>query len=123
MSSELKDMDVRYEPLKEIVVMDYVRFSTVDDLVRFASVTTGGKTAGIYWANGIALIYYPMPAREIVAKSIIEEKRAYWTFVGFAVMPKYQTTVETREKIISPVIDMSGSVVFKGVAEWLKQQK
>lgn len=121
--AELGDMAVRYDPFKEIVVMDYVEFSKVEDLVRFANVTAGGKTVGIYWADGVAFIYYPLSAREIVAKSIMEERKAYWTFVGFAIMPQYQPTVETREKLISPVIDMSGSPVFQKVADWLKQQK
>lgn len=115
-------MDIRYESFKEIIIMDYVRFLTVGDLVRFANVTSGGKTIGIYWANGVAFIYYPLPTNEIVAKSIIEERKAHWTFVGFAVMPQYQPTVETREKIISPIIDMSGSSVFQKVTEWLKQR-
>jgi len=119
----LSDIRVSYDPFKEIVIMDYVRFNKVDDLVRFANVTAGGKTVGLYWVNGVIFVYYPLPAREVVAKSIVEEKKAYWTFVGFAIMPEYQPMIETREKIISPVIDMSGSPLFQKVAEWLKQQK
>lgn len=120
-TDELTDVDICYEPFKEIVVMDYVRFSTVDDLVRFTNVTAGGKTVGIYWANGVAFTYYPLAPRETVVRSVIEEKKAYWAFVGFAIMPEYQKTVETREKIIAPVIDMSGSPLFRKVAKWLKQ--
>jgi len=119
----LNDTVIRYDPFKEIIVMDYVKFSTVEDLVRFVNFTTGGRTVGLYWANGVALIYYPLSASEIAAKSIVEEKKAYWTFVGFTIMPQYQPTVETREKIISPIINMSGSPVLQKVAEWLKQQK
>lgn len=119
----MSDANVRYDRFKEIVIMDYVRFPTVEDLVRFANVTSGGKTIGIYWANGVAFVYYPLPTSEVVAKTIMEEKKAHWTFVGFAVMPQYQPTVETREKIISPIIDMSGSPVFRMVADWLRQQK
>ena len=116
------DMAIKYEPFKELVIMDHVHFSTVDELVRFANVTAGGKTVGIYWAEGVAFIYYPLVGRETVVKSLIEKGRIYWTFVGSAPMPKYQPIVETREKIIAPVIDMSGSPVFQRVAEWLKQQ-
>jgi len=119
--AELVDVNIRYEPLREVVVMDYVRFPTVDDLVRFTNVTAGGKTVGIYWANGVAFTYYPLSPRETVVKSAIEEKRAYWAFLAFAPMPEYQKTVETREKIIAPIIDMSGSPLFQKTAEWLKQ--
>jgi len=116
-------MTVRYDPFKEISIMDYVRFPTIEDLVRFVNVTSGGKPAGLYWANGVAFIYYPLSPSDVVTKSIVEEKKAHWAFVGFAIMPQYQATVETREKIIAPIIDMSGSPVFQKVVEWLKQQK
>ena len=119
----MNEIKVGYDPFRDIVIMDYVRFSKVDDLVRFANVTAAGKTVGLYWVNGVVFVYYPLPAREVVTRLIMEEKKVYWTFVGFADMPKYQPTVETREKIISPVIDMSGSLLFQRVAEWLKQQK
>jgi len=119
----VNDVSVRYDPFREITIMDYVRFSTVEDLVRFVNVTAGGKPAGLYWANGVAFIYYPLAPTDVVAKSIVEEKKAYWPFVGFAIMPQYQPTIETREKIISPIIDMSGSLIFQKVAEWLKGQK
>lgn len=119
----MSGFNVRYDPFKEIVIMDYVRFPKVDDLVRFANVTAGGKTAGLYWVNGVVFVYYPLPARDVVATSIVEEKKTFWTFVGFAMMPQYQPTFETREKIIAPIIDMSGSPLFQRVAEWLAQRK
>ena len=116
------DMAIKYEPFRELVIMDHVHFSTVDELVRFANVTAGGKTVGIYWAEGVAFIYYPLVGRETVVKSLIEKGRIYWTFVGSALMPKYQPIVETREKIIAPVINMSGSSLFVKVARWLKER-
>ncbi|MEM3824543.1 MAG: hypothetical protein QXG27_00165 [Candidatus Bathyarchaeia archaeon] len=54
---------------------------------------------------------------------MIENKRVYWTFVGYSLMPKYQTTIETKEKIIVPVIDVSSNSMFRKVARWLKEQK
>jgi hypothetical protein len=53
----------------------------------------------------------------------VQDKRVYWTFVGYSLMPKYQTVIETREKIIVPVIDMSSNPLLKKVAGWLKDQK
>jgi hypothetical protein len=38
-------------------------------------------------------------------------------------MPKYQPTIETKEKMIVPVIDMSSNPMFRKVASWLKEQK
>ena len=115
---------IRYEPFKEIVIMERNRFPTPDDLARFASVATGGKPTGIYWAGGVAFVYYPVPvATEAAAKSFIEEKRVYWAFVSYALMPEYHLKIETKEKIIVPVIDMSTSPLFQKVAQWLKGQR
>jgi hypothetical protein len=38
-------------------------------------------------------------------------------------MPKYAQTIETKEKMIVPVVDISTDPVLKQVAIWLKQQK
>jgi hypothetical protein len=118
------EVDVKYEPFKEIVIMEQNFFSTPDDIARFTSVIAGGKLAGLYWAEGVVFLYFPLPAStETAAKALIEDKRVFWTFVGYALMPKYQPTIETKEKMIVPVIDMSSNPMFTKVASWLKEQK
>jgi len=118
------EVDVKYEPFKEIVVMERNFFSTSDGIARFTSVIAGGKLAGLYWAEGVVFLYFPLPAStETAAKALIEDKRVYWTFVGYALMQKYQPTIETKEKMIVPVIDMSSNPMFRKVASWLKEQK
>jgi hypothetical protein len=118
------EVDVKYEPFKEIVIMERNFFSTPDEIARFTSIVAGGKPAGLYWAEGVVFLYFPLPAStEAAAKELIENGRVYWTFVGYALMPKYQSTIETKEKIIVPVIDMSSNPMFRKVASWLKEQK
>jgi len=118
------EVDVKYEPFKEIVIMERNFFSTPDEIARFTSIVAGGKPAGLYWAEGVVFLYFPLPAStEAAAKALIENGRVYWTFVGYAFMPKYQSTIETKEKIIVPVIDMSSNPMFRKVASWLKEQK
>ena len=118
------EVDVKYEPFKEIVIMERNFFSTPDEIARFTSIVAGGKPAGLYWAEGVVFLYFPLPAStEAAAKALIENGRVYWTFVGYALMPKYQSTIETKEKIIVPVIDMSSNPMFRKVASWLKEQK
>jgi hypothetical protein len=118
------EVDVKYEPFKEIVIMERNFFSTPDDIARFTSVIAGGKLAWLYWAEGIVFLYFPLPAStETAAKALIEDKRVYWTFVGYSLMPKYQPTIETKEKMIVPVIDMSSNPMFRKVASWLKESK
>jgi hypothetical protein len=118
------EVTVRFEPFEEIVVMERDFFATPDEIARFASIIAGGKTAGLYWAEGVVFLYFPIPAStETVAKALVEHKRVYWSFVGYALMPKYQPIIETREKMIVPVVDMSANHLIKKVAAWLKEQK
>jgi hypothetical protein len=115
---------VRFEPFEEIVVMERDFFPTADEIARFASIIAGGKTAGLYWADGVVFLYFPIPAStEVIAKALVEHKRVYWSFVGYSLMLKYQPIIETREKMIVPVVDMSSNPLIKKVAAWLKEQK
>ena len=118
------DAIVKYEPFKEVVIMEKDVFPTPDDIARFASIIAGGKAAGLYWAEGVIFLYFPLPAStEITAKMLVEHGRVYWSFLGYSLMPKYQPIIETREKMIVPVVDMSTNKLMKKVAAWLKEQK
>ncbi len=118
------ELVIRHEPFKEIVIMEMTRFPTPDDMARFTSVIAGGKLAGLYWAEGVVFLYFPLPpANATVARMLIESGKVYWTFVGYALMPKYEPTIETKEKMIVPVIDISSNPMLKKIAQWLKEQK
>ena len=118
------EVSIKYEPFKEIVVMEKTRFPSPDDMARFTSVIAGGKLAGLYWAEGVVFLYFPLPpSNAAVAKMLIESGKVYWTFVGYSLMPKYQATIETKEKMIVPVIDITPNSMLRKVAQWLKEQK
>ncbi|HUW49148.1 MAG TPA: hypothetical protein VMW36_10440 [Patescibacteria group bacterium] len=118
------DVVVTYEPFKEVVVMDRDYFATPEEIARFASIIAGGKTAGLYWAEGVVFLYFPLPAStETTAKELVEKGRVYWTFLAYSYMPKYQPVIETRDKMIVPVVDMASNALFKKVVTWLKEQK
>jgi hypothetical protein len=118
------DISIKYEPFKEIVIMEKTRFNTADDMARFTSVIAGGKLAGLYWAEGVVFLYFPLPpSNATVARMLIESGKVFWTFVGYALMPKYITTIETKEKMIVPVIDISTNHMLNKVAQWLKEQE
>jgi hypothetical protein len=124
MSKRESEVTVRYEPFKEIVIMERTHFSTPEEIARFTSIIAGGKLAGLYWVEGVVFLYFPLPASTTaVAKALIETGRVYWTFVGYSLMPKYAPTIETKEKMIVPVIDISADPVLTKVARWLKEQK
>ena len=64
-------------------------------------------------------------AREAAASAAPQTQpdQVYWTFVGYSLMPKYEPTIETKEKMIIPVIDISSDPILTQVAQWLKEQK
>ena len=120
----MSEVAVSYEPFKEIVIMEKTFFNTPEDIARFTSVIAGGKLAGLYWVEGVVFLYFPLPASTaVVAKELLENGKVYWTFVGYSLMPKYAQTIETKEKMIVPVVDISTDPVLSKVAQWLKEQK
>lgn len=117
------EVTVSYEPFKEIVVMEKTHFNSPEELARFTSVIAGGKLAGLYWVDGIVFLYFPLPASTAaVAKELLEKRKVFWTYLGYSAMPKYAAIIETKEKMIVPVVDISSDPILKGVADWLKQQ-
>jgi hypothetical protein len=117
------EVTVSYEPFKEIVIMEKTRFNNAEEIARFTSVIAGGKLAGLYWVDGVVFLYFPLTASNTaVAKELLEKRKVYWTYVGYAMMPKYSQTIETKEKMIVPVVDISADPVLKSVAQWLKDQ-
>jgi hypothetical protein len=116
-------VSISYEPFKEIVIMEKTRFGSAEEIARFTSVIAGGKLAGLYWVEGVVFLYFPLTASNTaVAKELLEKRRVYWTFVGYAPMPRYLPTIETKEKMIVPVVDISTDPILKSVAQWLKEQ-
>ena len=103
--------------------MEKTRFNTPEDIARFTSVIAGGKLAGLYWVEGVVFLYFPLTASTtVVAKELLENGKVYWTFVGYALMPKYMQVIETKEKMIVPVVDISADPILRTVAQWLKEQ-
>jgi hypothetical protein len=118
------EVSVSYEPFKQIVIMEKTRFASPEDIARFTSVIAGGKLAGLYWVDGVVFLYFPLTASTaVVAKELLENGKVYWTFVGYALMPKYMQIIETKEKMIVPVVDISADEILGKVARWLKEQK
>jgi hypothetical protein len=118
------EVTIKYEPFKEIIIMERTHFLTPENLARFTSVIAGGKLAGLYWVDGVVFLYFPLPASTTsVARALIEAGKVYWTFVGYSLMPKYEPTIETKEKMIVPVIDISSDQILTKVAQWLKEQE
>jgi hypothetical protein len=121
--SESPEVNVSYEPFREIVIMEKTKFNSAEEIARFTSVIAGGKLAGLYWVDGVVFLYFPLTASNTaVARELLEKRKVYWTYVGYAMMPRYLQTIETKEKMIVPVVDISSDPILKAVAQWLKNQ-
>jgi hypothetical protein len=117
------EVTITYAPFKEIVILEKTLFNTPEEIARFTSVIAGGKLAGLYWVDGVVFLYFPLPASTTaVAKELLENGKVYWTFVGYALMPKYAQVIETKEKMIVPVVDISSDPILRKVAQWLKNK-
>lgn len=123
MTTPETSVSVSYEPFKEIVIMEKNHFGSPEEIARFTSVIAGGKLAGLYWVDGVVFLYFPLTASNTtVAKELLENRKVYWTYVGYALMPRYAQTIETKERMIVPVVDISADPILKSVAQWLKTQ-
>lgn len=115
---------ITYEPFQEVVIKEYVRYEKIEDLIYpLAQLRAAGTPAALSWANGVAFVNMVMP---LECDQVIEDflkGKVYWTHVSFALMPEYKPTVEAKEKIQVPVINMSSNALMSQVAEWLKKQK
>lgn len=115
---------ITHDPIKEIVIKEYVRFEKVEELIYiFAQLRASGAPVSLNWANGLVFVYSPLtPENDLVLKAFLEGK-IYWTNVSFAEMPNYKPLVETKERVQVPIINASSSSIIVQVMEWLKQQK
>jgi len=120
---ELPTPSVRFEPVRELVIKELLFFSSPEELARFANIAAGGRPTALYWADGVAFLYYPLPlTTKITATELVREGRLYWAMVCFSLMPEYERVIETREKLMVPVIDVSSCSLFKAVATMLKEK-
>jgi hypothetical protein len=115
---------ISYEPFKEVVIKEYVRFEKTEDLVYiFAQLLAGGAPVSLSWASGLVFVYSPLiPDTDQLIEEFLKG-RIYWTNVSYAEMPQYKPIFETREKVQVSIINLSSNPMIRQVMEWLKQQK
>ena len=74
----------------------------------------------INWANGVAFAHSGMPPTDDVIKEQLQG-RVHWSSLQFAFMPKHQPLIIIKEgNIRIPVLDLSDNVIFRDMAEWIK---
>ena len=117
-------VDFVFEPWKMIVIHEILRYD-IQVLVNLhcLGIQAGQLGRPINWVNGIAFMQQTMPLRDEAIKEQIQG-RVHWLRLRFAFMPKYQKAFVIKEgNITVPVIDVSESVIFREMSEWLIKRK
>lgn len=115
---------ISYEPFEEVVIKEYVRFESIEDLFYiFAQLRAGGIPVSLSWANGIVFVYSVLPPDTDQLMEEFQKGKIYWTNVSFAEMPKYRPVFETKQKVQVPIINVGSNPIIEQVIAWLKKQK
>lgn len=112
---------VSHRPIKEVVILDYVKFPSAEELVK-NMVIQPGAPAVLYWAEGVVFLPVPLnPNNEKVVEELMEG-RVYWMVVSFAPMPTYSSMLSVEKGPEALVVNVSRSKTLSGVARWLKER-
>jgi hypothetical protein len=116
-------IDILYSPIRQIYIMEVVKFDTKEELANIAAVLFRiGQPSVLNWADGIVFTGAPLaPTSTHILKELIQG-RSYWLSLSYAPMPQYSDKVSVGT-IDVPVIDMSRSTVARQVVGWLKKWK
>ncbi|MEM4312319.1 MAG: hypothetical protein QXX95_08015 [Nitrososphaerales archaeon] len=108
---------VSYDPFKEIVILDKVKYE-LEEFIKVLGLSSGIGFAN--WANGIIFVYHSLPWSETTIKEALNGK-LYWYHVAYADMPKYKAVLESKDgKIKIGIVNVSSSEIMDKVTKWLK---
>jgi len=120
------EMKITYEPFKEIVIKDVVKFKELNDLLyAFAQLRAAGQPVALNWAEGVVFTHVVLPPD---TDDLVEEflkGRLYYISVNFALMDKYKPVVKYKDlqaEVPVPLLNVSSSQMLSELAKWLKTQ-
>ncbi|MCS6769822.1 MAG: hypothetical protein NZ570_05235 [Candidatus Caldarchaeum sp.] len=114
-------VEIVYNPVKEIVVLEYIKYPTADELIR-NMILPPGQPAVLYWADGVVFLPIPLVANNTKVIEEIMNGRLYWMSVSFAPLPNYSQMLSAEKGPEALVINVSRSQTLSTVARWLKQR-
>lgn len=118
-------MKIMYDPFKEIVIKDFVKFENIDDLLYMAAqLRASGQPVSLNWAEGVVFTHAPLsPDTEELMEDFLKG-RIYYIGVNFALMEKYQPSMvyKGQQQFPIPIINASSSKMLSELAKWLKTQ-
>jgi len=119
-------MKIRYEPFKEIVVKDLVKFENLNDLLYgFANMRAAGQPVALSWAEGVVFVYVGLSPNTPGLMKDFLKGRLYYVGVNFALLENYAPSLVYKNQqgqVAVPIINVSSSQMLCEVAKWLKTQ-
>ena len=113
---------VRYEPRKEVIIHEYTKYNSSEDLINSIVIGAppGAVVTALKWVNGVLLFFNAMPINEVISKELIEG-RLHWNHVSFAPMPQYEARIAASNGVTVVINDVSNNPVFEAIAEYMKE--
>lgn len=120
-SSLLDVVEIVYSPVKAIVILEYIKYSTAEELIRNLLLPPG-QPAVLYWAEGVVFFPIPLAANNTKVVEELMNGRIYWMSVSFAPMTAYTPMLSAEKGPEAMVINVSRSQTLSQVAKWLKER-
>jgi hypothetical protein len=116
-----REVKIIFQPIKEVVILDYFEFSKDTLSQMFATMIQTGLPIMGHWAEGVLFVHFTLtPETNDLMESYLKG-RIFWSSVNFAPMPNYSPFIKITG-IEIPVLDVSRHPVLCQVAKWLKNQ-
>lgn len=115
--------EVRYEPRKEVIIHEYTRYNSAEELINASvkGLPAGSVLTALRWVSGVLLAFSAMPINTVTTQELIEG-RLHWDHVSFASMPEYREQIINDTGITVVISNVSGNSVFVEIAEFLKKR-
>jgi len=115
--------EVSYEPRKKVIIHEYSRYNSVEDLIKsaYGGAPPGATVGAIKWVDGIALTQNAFPMTDTIIKELLEG-RLHWDHVSFAPMEEYRRNIHVEDvRITATVVNVSANPVFRVIAKYIKE--
>ena len=95
---------------REIIVLDEIKFETVDELLEELSIGHPPGQIILNWANGVVFQHISLPWTDVTAKEYIENGRIYWSALRYAPMEEYKDRISKNgllfliRKVRTPIL-------------------
>jgi len=114
---------VKYEPRKEIIIHEYTKYVSPEDLINASArgAPPGSVIIVHRWVDGVLLYFTGFTKNDLIIQEILDG-RVHWDHVNFALMPEFKEQHMTESGVTVIIGNVSDNPSFKAVAEFIKEK-